>query len=111
MNINETKDTSIIPNGLYCYAWDELPTDRNNFRGTINKCPYFESKNVNGVEFPWCNYLEKGGIPIDDTWLSWEDEAAAEKTLIEHFGSEEKMNENLSFFLLSDLCKECGINE
>ena len=111
MNSTAIKDISIIPSGAYCYAWNELPGEKNNFRGAINKCPYFESKNVNGVEFPWCNYLEKGGIPANDTWLGWEDEVAAEKTLIEHFGSEEKMNEKLSLSLLFDLCKECNINE
>ncbi len=111
MNGTETKDTSIIPVGVYCYTWNELPSEKNNFRGTINKCPYLKRENVNGVEFPWCDYLEKGGFPNGGKWAGWEDEVAAEKTLIEHFGSEEKMNEKLSLSLLFDLCKECNINE
>lgn len=40
------KDISRIPNGLYCYTWKELPTSDNNFKGKINRCPYFEDKNI-----------------------------------------------------------------
>jgi hypothetical protein len=62
-----TKDTSIIPKGDYCYTWKEVPSESNNYRGKVNQCPYYDVKNVNGVEFPWCNYLELGGTPGDGT--------------------------------------------
>jgi hypothetical protein len=55
------KDTSIIPKGDYCYTWKEVPSESNNYRGKVNYCPYYDVKNVNGVEFPWCNYLELVG--------------------------------------------------
>ena len=49
------KDTSVIPKGDYCYTWKEVPSESNNYRGTVNRCPYYDVKNVNGVQFPWCN--------------------------------------------------------
>ena len=105
-----SKDTSIIPKGDYCYTWKEVPSESNNYRGKVSQCPYYDVKNVDGVEFPWCNYLELGGIPSADKWLGWGDGETAEKVLIEHFGSKETMEEKLSLFLLFDSCKECGVN-
>ena len=104
------KDTSIIPKGDYCYTWKEVPSESNNYRGTVNRCPYYDVKNVNGVEFPWCNYLELGGTPGDGNWAGWKDDIKADEILTEHFGSKEKMEEKLSLFLLFDSCKECGEN-
>ena len=106
------KDTSIIPKGDYCYTWKEVPSESNNYRGTVNHCPYYEVKNVDGVEFPWCNYLELGGIPSSDKWLGWGDDDYDDpwKVLTEHFGGKEQMEEKLSLSLLFDSCKECGVN-
>jgi len=88
------KDTSVIPKGDYCYTWKEVPSESNNYRGTVNRCPYYDVKNVNGVEFPWCNYLELGGDDI----------------LNKHFGSAEETEKHLPLFFLFDGCKECGEN-
>ena len=104
------KDTSVIPKGDYCYTWKEVPSESNNYRGTVNRCSYYDVKNVNGVQFPWCNYLELGGTPGDGNWAGWEDDIKADEVLTEHFGSKEKMEEKLSLFLLFDSCKECGEN-
>jgi len=104
------KDTSIIPKGDYCYTWIEVPSESNNYRGKTKQCPYYDCMNINGVEFPWCNYLEQGGIPNSDNWKGWDNYDSAEKVLIKHFGSEETMDEKLSLFLLFDSCKECGVN-
>lgn len=104
------KDTSVIPHGCYCYTWKEVPSESNNYRGTVNRCPYYDVKNVNGVEFPWCNYLELGGTPGDGNWAGWKDDIKADEVLTKHFGSKEKMEEKLSLFLLFDGCKECGEN-
>ena len=106
-----TKDISIIPKGNYCYTWKETPSESNKYRGTVNMCPYYDVKNVNGVNFPWCNYLELGGTPGDGEWTGWEDDNKAEEILTEHFGSKEKMEEKLPLLLLFDSCKECGENE
>ena len=106
-----TKDISIIPKGDYCYTWKEAPSESNKYRGTVNMCPYYDVKNVNGVDFPWCNYLELGGTPGDGEWTGLEDDNKAEEILTEHFGSKEKMEEKLPLFLLFDSCKECGENE
>ena len=104
------KDASVIPKGDYCYTWKEVPSESNNYRGTVNRCPYYDVKNVNGVHVPWCNYLELGGFPGNGKWAGWEDSDKADEVLIEHFGSKEKMEEKLPLFLLFDSCKECGEN-
>ena len=104
------KDTSVIPKGDYCYTWKEVPSESNNYRGTVNRCPYYDVKNVNGVQFPWCNYLELGGTPGDGNWAGWKDSDKADEVLTEYFGSKEKMEEKLPLFLLFDSCKECGEN-
>ena len=105
-----TKNTSIIPKGDYCYTWKEVPSESNNYRGKVNQCPYYDVKNVNGVEFPWCNYLELGGTPGDEKWKGWDDHTNADEVLKEHFGSKEQMEDKLPLFLLFDSCKECGVN-
>ena len=104
------KDTSIIPKGDYCYTWKEVPSKSNNFRGKINRCSYYEVKNVNGVEFPWCNYLEAGGIPSSNHWKGWNDDENPEKILIEHFGRETKRNEKLNLSNIFDMEKALFLN-
>jgi hypothetical protein len=104
------KDTSVIPKGDYCYTWKEVPSESNNYRGTVNLCSYYDVKNVNGVEFPWCNYLELGGTPGDGNWAGWEDSDKADDILNKHFGSTEETEKHLPLFLLFDGCKECGEN-
>jgi len=104
------KDTSVIPKGDYCYTWIEVPSVENNFVGKTKVCPYAEVKDINGVEFPWCNYLELGGTPGNGNWAGWKDDNKADEVLTEHFGSKEKMEEKLSLFLLFDGCKACGEN-
>jgi hypothetical protein len=97
-------DTSVIPKGDYCYQWEEVPSSENNFRGKIKRCPYYTHKTLNGVSVPWCVFLNCGGIDNahDDSQI---------QSLVEHFGTEEKMDEALPLFLLWDEVKECGINE
>lgn len=105
------KDTSVIPKGIYCYTWKEYPNEQNNWSGKVNYCPYYDVKDINGVEIPWCNYLELGGTPGSGKWKGWDDYGTAEKVLIEHFGGKEQMDEKLPLFSLFDQCKECGIND
>jgi len=98
-----SKDTSIIPAGAYCYH--RSPTEINQYG--IPKaipCPYYSSKEINDVSVPWCSFLDSGGQSNNHS-----DEDV--KKLIEHFGSEEKMNKKLPLFLLWDQVKECGIND
>jgi hypothetical protein len=102
--MTDTKDTSVIPQGDYCYTWIEAPSEINNLKGKIKACPYLTKKTFNGVDVPWCNFLNCGGLDNN------QDDSDIPK-LIEHFGSEEKMNEELPLFLLWDMVKECGINE
>lgn len=104
------KDTSIIPKGDYCYTWIEVPSESNNYRGKAKQCPYYEVREVNGVEFPWCNYLELGGIPSAHRWKGWDDFVNSVQVLVNHFGSYDQMEEKMSLGLLFDSCKECGVN-
>ncbi len=104
------KDTSVIPKGDYCYTWIEVPSVENNFVGKTKVCPYAEVKDINGVEFPWCNYLELGGTPGDGNWAGWKDSDKADDILNKHFGSAEETEKHLPLFFLFDGCKECGEN-
>jgi len=99
-----SKNTSVIPQGSYCYTWEESPSQENNCRGKVKNCPYLTKKTFNGVDVPWCLFLNCGGLSnnTDDSEIP---------KLIEHFGSEEKMNEALPLFLLWDGVKECGVND
>jgi hypothetical protein len=105
------KDTSVIPKGSYCYTWIEEPSKNNNYRGKTKVCPYYQFKIINGVEIPWCDYLNMGGTPGDGKWKGWEEENNPMKKLITYFGSEAEVDEKLSLFLLFDMCKECGEND
>lgn len=102
--MSNQKDTSIIPFGDYCYTWVEPPSEENNRKGKIKTCPYLTKKEFNGVDVPWCSFLDCGGIDNNH------DDSDIEK-LVQHFGTEEKMNEELPLFLLWDMVKECGVNE
>lgn len=95
------KDTAIIPKGDYCYTLEE---SNSSYRiPNFKYCPYMTTKEYNGVKQPYCGYLEWGGI---DNYTTEEEYAK----LLEYFGSEEKISEELPLFLLFDSCKECGEN-
>lgn len=94
---------NLIPKGDYCYEWIEPPSEKNGWTGEIKWCPYFQSKIINGVETPWCVFLNLGGI--DNRWT--EEEWLKIK---EHYKSEEELDKELPFFLLWDACKECEEN-
>jgi hypothetical protein len=102
------KDKSKIPPGGYCYTWVELPSVENNFRGKVNQCPYYEVKEVGGVEFPWCNFLDLGGYPGAGKWRGWKNFEDAEVKLSKYFNG--RIEEKLPLSLLFDSCKECGEN-
>lgn len=89
----EEKDTSVIPNGHYCYSYD---SDNN-----LIKCPYWKiipdrPEQENG----WCDYLEKGDVEI-----------IAEGGYYQVDKNNNVIpNSEIGFSLLFDSCKECGIN-
>jgi len=104
------KDTSIIPQGPYCYTWIETPSKENNYVGKTNTCAYYQCRTINGVQIPWCNYLDMGGTPGDGDWQGWEGTNKPMEKLKAHFGSEDVMYDKLGLHLLFDMCKECGEN-
>jgi hypothetical protein len=99
--MNNTKDTSKIPYGEYCYSIIGGPDEQGRLK--TKPCPYLTNKVFNGVEVPWCNFLECGGLnnSHDDSEVS---------KLVDYFGGESKMNEELPLMLLWDQVKECGMN-
>jgi len=99
----QNPNVKLIPEGDYCYQWEETPSPENGFRGKIKTCPHYTTKTFNGVSVPWCLFLNCGGLNNGN-----DDEDI--KALVEHFGSEEKMHEELPLFLLWDQVKECGEN-
>lgn len=106
----ENKDTSVIPIGDYCYTWIEYPSKENGFRGKQEVCHYYEWRTINGIEIPWCNYLNLGGTPACGNWKGWENYENAMNILNNHFGGEKEANKQLCLGLLFDYCKECGVN-
>jgi hypothetical protein len=97
------KDKSLIPPGPYCYHRSTSEINQYGIPKAI-PCPYYGSKVINEVSVPWCTFLDSGGLSNHHS-----DEDV--KKLIEHFGSEEKLNETLHLSLLWDQVKECAINE
>lgn len=97
------RDKSVIPFGLYCYTFLELPDKKNRYHGKIQNCPYYKHKTINNVKVPWCTYLGLGGI--DNGWTSEE-----WKSVKKHYKNEKELDKNLPFSLLWDACKECGEN-
>ena len=91
----------LIPKGHYCYHYDS--TIENNTSGYICNCPYNNYKTINGVDVDWCDYINQGDLGNS---MSEED---FEK-LVEHFGSEDEVYNNIRLSLLWDGCKECGEN-
>ena len=98
------KDTSLIPNGPYCYGSLIKADDKYPFCRTYESCPYNTFKEFNEVSVLWCDFLEKGGLPDDLTDEDWQ-------KLVEHFGSDDKVFDALPLTLLFDSVKECGENE
>lgn len=77
------KDTSIIPEGPYCYT----PIGHNKNGYNIKPCPYFDTiKNGEHQNDGYCHFLEEGDTNLD--------------------GSDREGG----FGLLWDQCKNCGIN-
>lgn len=101
------KDTSLIPQGVYCYKFDYLEPNRcSNEPGAIPtvSCPYSSYKEINGATVYWCDFLDKGGLPNGMPTGHFD-------KLVEHFGSEDAVFESLPLDLLFDDCKECCEND
>jgi len=99
------KDKTLIPKGQYCYVLDiTVQRDKDKFSIPIVRCPYSTSKELNGVQVPWCSYLKSGGVSNNWSKEEWD-------KIIEYFGSENNVFDHLDADLLWDDCKECGVND
>lgn len=101
----QEKDTSLIPIGHYCYRRDIFYDGSKLKPGQIAivTCPYSTYKNINGIDVPYCAYLERLGWDNKFTEMDM-------KKLVQHFGSEDAVFDKLNLDLLWDSCKECGEN-
>ena len=89
------KDTSVIPQGPYCYTYDE--------DGTYRPCPYYDTVDGAPEQYDgYCHYLEKGDLDLEQ-----------EMELTDMETGETTKGSDLPFpvSLLWDQCKECGIND
>ena len=102
--LTENKQQELIPPGMYCYVLDYT---KDNIFGSdstpVVYCPHSINKEINGINIPWCSFLDKGGVSNDNTDEEW-------KKLVEYFGSDDNVFDYLSLDLLWDSCKECGEN-
>lgn len=91
----KNKDTSVIPNGPYCYIYDE--------NHKYKPCPYHRFLNDRPSQYNgWCDFLEKGDLEL------------MKENVYTNEDTGEKINgDELPFptSLLWDQCKECGIND
>ncbi len=93
----------LIPKGGYCYDGIEvIGSDSSTPVIKIRLCPYWKRKKINGVEVNWCEFLDQGGMPNEEIDF---------QKLIEHYGSEDGVYDNLPLSLLFDQIKCCGENE
>jgi hypothetical protein len=98
-----TEEEKLIPPGPYCYMLDV--TREHEYQPEMGipvvHCPHYRHKEFNGVNVPWCNFINKGGCGNET------DEEFAK--LAEYFGSEDNVFDFLSLDLLFDQCKCCGM--
>ena len=103
----EKKNIKIIPKGLYCYSIDMDNIDDYNVPGKgipVFYCPYYKSKIVEGIDLPWCDFLNLGGVSNSTTDEEYE-------KLVNHFGSEKNLEKDFPLDLLWDAVKECDENK
>lgn len=98
------KDTSIIPEGPYCYTTRETPCEENGWVHKVNSCPYYKLIKDEGVDIIHCEFIDIKDIP---GWVK--DEQF--NILVEKYGSSDAVFELYGGGLLWDQVKECGVNE
>lgn len=104
--MKKEKDTSVIPEGPYCYLPDiekNKNKDKNDTAYYIKPCPYYSSIEDEGVKLPYCKFLEQGGT---ENGMSNEDFKKLEKK----YGPD-KIWDKYPLGLLWDQVKECGEND
>jgi len=101
------KDTSVIPEGMYCYVPDEEKNankDEDDHAYYIRTCPYWSYIEDEGVDICNCSFLDKGCVPNGTNKKDF-------KKLKKKYGSKEAVWEKYPLDLLWDQVKECGENK
>lgn len=102
-----SKDTSVIPEGPYCYIPDiekNANKDKNDPCYYTKTCPYFKYKKDAGVGVVKCKFLGESGLINGTTNKEF-------KKLKKKYGSSKKVHKKYPLFLLWDQVKECGEND
>ena len=58
-------DTTLIPEGDYCYKYIETPSKKNNWRSKVKVCPYWHS--IEDGASAYCDVLQ-----TEDCILLWD---------------------------------------
>lgn len=64
----------LVPHGNYCYSWEEVPSVKNNFRGKVKKCPFWDSfyPKMPDQSYGFCHLMKIGDFTKDGTVLLWD---------------------------------------
>jgi hypothetical protein len=89
-----TEKTIEIPKGHYCYTY---------FEGNIKICPFYEVIRDEGINIPYCTFIDEGGLDMNISTKNYE-------KLRKKYGSSKELNEKYPLDLLWDMVKECGEN-
>lgn len=103
--MSKEKDTSVIPEGVYCYVPDlekNANKDKDDLTFYIKHCPYISTIEDEGVILPYCKFLELGGINNSTS------EEGFDK--LEAKYGEDGIWEKYPLDLLWDSVKQCGEN-
>ena len=106
--MTKPKDKSVIPHGAYCYNVNgKKGIDEETGLPTIgvDVCPYWEIRQIIGIDVCWCAYLDKGSMFFDDHITEEE-----YHKLSDHFGGWIQTQDALPLLLLFDQCKCCDEN-
>lgn len=101
-----SKDVSVIPEGMYCYAPDidkNENKDENDDAYYTKACPYWGYTKDEGVDICSCSFLKEGCIPNGTSKKDF-------KKLKKKYGSSNKVFEKYPLDILWDQVKECGEN-
>lgn len=101
------KDTSVIPNGPYCYVPDiekNANKDKDDHVYYIKTCPYWSIIKDEGVRICHCSFLNESSIPNGTSDEDYD-------KLIAKYGSDEALWKKFTGDLIWDQVKECGENK
>lgn len=104
--MNKDKDTTVIPQGHYCYVADvekNANKEKNDSSYYIKTCPYWGYIKDAGVDICQCSFINERSIPNGTSDEDYE-------KLKSKYGNDEKVWREFEGGLIWDQVKECGEN-